>query len=146
MKYKIQTESRQLPRFVRRNRRIIAAGLIGLAAIVFGSTLSSNPSSELNPNQGILVPAGKVAIAIVSTSQLITAALTVGDKTDLIAVDDGYAQTVARDAQILAIGAASNQLGGGVTELLIAVAISEAARVAAANQSNGIQLILPASD
>jgi hypothetical protein len=146
MKYKIQSESRQLPRFVRRNRRIIAAGLIGLAAIVFSSTLSSNPSSELNPNQGILVPAGKVAIAIVSTSQLITAALTVGDKTDLIAVDDGYAQTVARDAQILAIGAATNQLGGGVTELLIAVAISEATRVAAANQSNGIQLILPASD
>ena len=146
MKYKIQSESRQLPRFVRRNRRIIAAGLICLAAIVFSSTLSSNPSSELNPNQGILVPAGKVAIAIVSTSQLITAALSVGDKTDLIAVDDGSAITVARNAQILAIGAASNQIGGGTTELLIAVAISEWAQVAAANQSGNIQLLLPASE
>jgi hypothetical protein len=146
MKYKIQSESLQLPRFVRRNRRIIAAGLIGLAAIVFSSTLSSNPSSELNPNQGILVPAGKVAIAIESTSQLITAALTVGDKTDLIAVDEGYATTVARNAQILAIGAASNQIGGGTTELLVAVAISESARVAAANQSGNIQLLLPASE
>ena len=87
-----------------------------------------------------------MAIAIESTSQLITAALTVGDKTDLIAVDDGYATTVARDAQILAIGAASNQIGDSTTELLIAVAFSEWAQVAAANQSGNIQLLLPASD
>jgi hypothetical protein len=144
MRYKLELREHALPRVIRRNRRLIAAGLFGLGALTLTSAIS-NPEGPATTTQRIDIPAGKVALAIEITSGLTTASLNVGSKVELVTVLEGYATTVSRAAEVLAIGAATSRLGSSGIEVLVAVAPSESMQLAAANQAGGIQVLLPAN-
>jgi hypothetical protein len=145
MKYKLKFRDHTLPKVVRRNRRLIAAGLIGLGALTLGNAISSPVDPKLAVTQQLNIPTGKVALAIEIASGLTTASLTVGSKVDLVNVFEDNATTVSRSAEVLAIGAATSRLGSNGTEILVAVALSESMQVAEANQAGGIQVLLPAN-
>ncbi len=145
MKYQLKLSQTALPRIVRRNRRLIAASLAGLATLIISSEITAS-QDQLSAISQLEIPIGKSAIAIELTSELITQAITPGQKIDLISVTDGYAATVARSAQILSVGSTRSRLGGSAIELLIAVTPAEATRVAAANQDGSLQVLLMAAN
>ena len=145
MKYRIELSQKTLPRAIRRNRRLIAAALSGIAVLIFSSGINGNQNKYDSVNQ-LTIPLGKSAIAIELTSELITAAISPGQKIDLISVTDGYASTVAQRAEILSVGSARSMLGGSAIELLIAVTPSEATKVATANQDGSLQVLLSATN
>jgi hypothetical protein len=145
MKYQLKLHEHTLPKFIRRNRRLIAAILFGLGALTFSSTITNPISSGPTATEQISIPTGKVALAIEITSGLTTTALSVGSRVDLLTVLDGYATTVSRSAKVLAIGNSTSRLGSSGTEVLVAVGLSESMRVAEANQAGGIQVLLPAN-
>lgn len=140
MKYQILIKNKALPKVIRRNRRLIAAVCAGLAVLVFTSTLDR--SETQNTELILSIPAGKSAIAIEISSNLMGSAIAVGKRIDLISVEEGYASKIASSAQILRIGNSNSRLGGSVTEVLIAISLTEATKVAAANQAGSIQVLI----
>lgn len=144
MKYQLKVSQTKLPRIIRRNRRLIAAGLFGLASLILLTELTAN-QSELAAAK-LEIPTGKTAIAIELSSELIAQAITTGQQIDLISVTDGYATTVAQRAEILSIGDTRSRLGGSAIELLIAVTPTESTKVATANQDGSLQVLLIAAN
>lgn len=145
MKYQLSLSKTALPRSIRRNRRLIAASLAGLATLIISSEIAAT-QNELSTISLLEIPSGKSAIAIELTSELIALAISPGQQIDLISVTDGYATTVARSAQILNVGSTRSRLGGSAIELLIAVTPVEATKVAAANQDGSLQVLLTAAN
>lgn len=144
MKYQFAIKNKALPKIIRRNRRLVAALCAGLATLVFTSTL--NGSDTQNTEFALSIPAGKSAIAIEISSNLMGSAIAVGKRIDLISVEEGYASKIASSAQILRIGNSNSRLGGSVTEVLIAISLAEATKVAAANQAGSIQILISESN
>lgn len=141
MKYKLLITQHALPRVIRRNRRFIAAILASFAALSLANTITTTPGDVEIINQ-LEIPPGKSAVAIEITSELMGAAISVGQKIDIVSVSEEYASTIARSAEILRIGSSSARLGSKVTEVLIATSASEATKVATANQNGSLQVLL----
>lgn len=140
MKYQISIKNKALPKFIRRNRRLIAAICAALATLILSSTLTKNDNQSIQSD--LTIPEGKSAISIEISSELMGSVIAVGKQVDLISVDDGAASMIADSAQILRIGNSNSRLGGNVTEVLIAISLFEATKVAAANQAGSIQVLI----
>lgn len=143
MKYKLSISQHVLPRAIRRHRRFLAAILASLAMLSLANSLDTH-SGDTNVDGQLAIPPGKSVVAIEITSELMGAAISVGQYIDLVSVTDEYASTIARNAEILRIGSSSARLGSNVTEVLISTSAIEATKVATANQNGSLQVLLSA--
>jgi hypothetical protein len=139
-KYRLTLRGQLLPKFIRRNRRLIAALFAGLSVLTFTSTL--NPVDVDSSQNAIEIPPGKSAIAIQISSELMREAISVGKEIDLLSVENGYSSKIANAARVLRIGNSNSRLSGSTTEVLIAISMTEATKVAAANQAGSIQVLI----
>lgn len=145
MKPKLIVTQQRLPKFVRRNRRLLAAFFAGLSVLTALNSLSQSATSNLTQTE-LIIPPGKTAISIEIEGELLSSALSAGQKIDLLSTFDGYASVVAQSAQVLRIGQPSSRLGGNAVEVLVAISLSEATRVATANQDGSLQVLLSPTD
>lgn len=144
MKFELKTTQRSLPKFIRKHRRLISALTAGLAVLLISNSLTTTTSPS-NSLPTLTVPAGKTALAIQLASPMLVERIQPGNVIELLAVTDGYAAVIARSVQVLEKRAGTS-FGSNSMELIVAVFPSEAIRVAAANQDNGIQVLLPATN
>ena len=79
MKPKFIVTQQRLPKFVRRNRRLFAAIFAGLSVLTALNSLSQNATSNSTQTE-LIIPPGKTAISIEIEGELLSSALSPGQK------------------------------------------------------------------
>ena len=134
-------------RLLRRHRRLVAAALAGLAALILivGLRDSTAPNPMATAPDPTTPRAGEVTVPVVLASAALAAVLDVGDVIDLVSVADPTAPSlVASGARVLQIPATGGMLSSASSAVvLVAVDSAVGLDVTAAASEGGLTFVIP---
>lgn len=130
-----------LARLIRRNRRIVAAALAGLATLIVVSSLPHG-SAAPTPTDTVSLSSDEVAIAVTLQSRAMAEAIQEGDQVSVVAVsDEGFSSIIAERARVLHAGSGSGFVSGDAA-VTLAVDEASALRLAGAPARGTLTVII----